>query len=247
MRQFNISGKILALSIVLLFGLSIVGSMIIGYWRTESSKIPTRIEGGPFAGAYDPAAIKGSYTFKDIESAFKIPVAQLAEAFAFAVSGEPETTQPKSFEAYPQPVEGEVGTDSIRLFVSLYTSIPYEAEEDTRLPYSALALLRREDKIDEERWAELKDRYGVEMGSPSGMSEAPISESGSILEIKGNTTYGQLFDAGLTALTIEEVIGIKAGNRDQAIKDHLEAEGLEFSQYKTLLQEKVDNVQKGGN
>ncbi|ADK79644.1 hypothetical protein [Sediminispirochaeta smaragdinae] len=244
MRQFNISGKILALSIVLLFGLSIGGSMIIGYWRTESSKIPTRIESGPFAGAYDPAAIKGSYTFENIESAFKIPVAQLAEAFVFAVSGEPETTQPKSFEAYPQPAEGEVGTDSMRLFVSLYTSIPYEAEEDTRLPYTALALLRREGKLDEARWAELKDRYGVEMESPNEVPKAPTSETGSTLEIKGNTTYGQLFDAGLTTLTIEEVIGIKAGNRDQVIRDHLGAAGLEFSQYKALLQKKVDNVQK---
>lgn len=248
MKQVHAGSRTIAVSVLLLFGLTIGVSMMTGWWHTESRKVPARIAEGDFAGEFDPGDIRGSYTFSDIEEAFGIPVEHLAEAYAFAVTGDPSSVQPKLFEEFPQPEEGEIGTDSLRLFVSLYKGIPYEPEEDTKLPNSALAVLKREGIIDEARRSELKDRYGVEMESVSDdetgaqTDEVPASP---VLEIKGKTTFGELYDAGLTAGEVNGILGMEPGGASESVRDFLAAAGLEFSVYRALLQEALEKQSQG--
>ena len=50
---------------VFIFG-GIAITSVTGYWQTSSSKIPAKYQGGEFAGQYDPADIRGSYSFGEI-------------------------------------------------------------------------------------------------------------------------------------------------------------------------------------
>jgi hypothetical protein len=242
MKQIHATSGAIALTLIALFGLTIILSMFTGQWKTESSKVPAVIASGEFAGEYDPGDIRGSYTFSDIQSAFGVPVDHLAEAYAFAAGENPETVQPKMFESFPQPEEGEVGTDSLRFFVSLYKGIPYTPEEDTKLPLTAVDLLAEEGKIDTARREELKKQYGVEMGrgTPAAEESSATAElSEPVLDVKGKTTYGELYQAGLTADDIQSIIGIPPEKDAESVRDHLSSEGMEFSEYKARLQEAV--------
>ena len=53
----------------------------MGWWQTESTKEAAVFTSGEFAGQANPADIRGSYTFGDVEKNFGIPAALLAQAF----------------------------------------------------------------------------------------------------------------------------------------------------------------------
>jgi len=125
------------------FIVGIGGTMIFNLWQTTSSKVPATYTSGEFAGEYNPADIRGSYSFGDIEEAFAVPVAALAAAFAVDDTENPAAFLSKSLEdLYGVMENGEVGTDSVRWFVALYTGLPYSPEEDTLLPSTALSVLQ---------------------------------------------------------------------------------------------------------
>ncbi len=119
-------------------------SMATGWWKTTSTKEPVRFSEGEFAGTANPADIRGSYTWLDIEAAFGVP-AELA-ARAFSSSALPLAPEGK-INALETAYEGtlpegrEIGTDSVRLFVARYLGLPYEPEEGTVLPVGALEIL----------------------------------------------------------------------------------------------------------
>lgn len=246
MKEIRVQEKAIAVIQILLIGGSILLSMALGYWKTESSKTPAKFTEGDLAGQYNPADIRGSYTFEDIEKAFGIPVDVLAEAYRFAVTGDPGKVQPKIFEEFPQPEEGDVGNDSMKLFVSLYLGIPYEPEEDTRLPNSAIIVLRDRGKLGDD-WMAFRDRYGVAMEEGAAPAEETAEEKGeapeeTVLEIKGKTTFGELYDRGLTEAEVGEILGVEPGKSGTNIRDFLTEAGLEFSLYKAKLQEAVDSL-----
>jgi len=53
----------LAFVILVVFFGGIGASGALNYWQTESSKIPEKFLTGEVAGEYNPADIRGSYTF----------------------------------------------------------------------------------------------------------------------------------------------------------------------------------------
>lgn len=65
--------------VVSIFG-TIGATALTGVWQTEGDRVPRLITDGEYEGSYDPADIRGSYTFADIESAFAVPATKLAEA-----------------------------------------------------------------------------------------------------------------------------------------------------------------------
>ncbi len=158
--------KIRALTVAILLIVIILGGVLIlkvsGLWITEGSKVPTKITTGEFSGVSNPADIRGSYTFEDININFNIPAEITAKAFSINISDE----EAKSFQAKEleliygelEDVEGDIGTDSIKLFVSLYLGIPFTAEEDTYLPSTAIELLLQEGKITQEEFNELSKK-----------------------------------------------------------------------------------------
>ena len=133
-------------------------STALGYWRTESSKEPVKFETGEAAGEYNPADIRGSYTFNDLEEVFGISAETLALAYGFADLDNPGAVQVKMLEeAYGVVGDREIGTDSIRLFVALYKGLPYSPEEDTALPDTAWEVLEREAAASEAALEQFQD------------------------------------------------------------------------------------------
>src|SRR5512134_1233403 len=74
----------------LLFG-GIAFSSVMGWWQTESSKVPVTFSEGEFAGQANPVDIRGSYTFGDIANSFNVAPEILAQAFG--ITG----TEPAAF------------------------------------------------------------------------------------------------------------------------------------------------------
>ncbi len=152
--------KSYALGIIILavlFGMVFL-SDTIGYWATESKKEPSEITTGEFAGEYNPADIRGSYTFADIENSFQIPVKTLANAFGIPES-EAETFQLKSLEIMYGSLADEakeIGTSSVRYFVALYKGLPYELSETVYLPKQAVDILISEGIVSGDEMEELK-------------------------------------------------------------------------------------------
>lgn len=240
------------------FLIGIGGTIIFNLWQTTSSKVPATYTSGEFAGEYNPGDIRGSYSFGEIEEAFSVPVAGLAEAFGVEDSENPAAVLCKSLEdMYGQVDNGEIGTDSIRWFVALYTGLPYTPEEDTLLPSPALSVLQ--GRLSEAELEEVKARTvslpdlasapEIEAAKHEAAPEAAAaveqadthteSEAG---EVKGKTTFGELQSWGLSKEEIEEALGLPVGKAGVAVRDYCTENGIEFSAVKEALQAAVDRA-----
>lgn len=240
------------------FLIGIGGTIIFNLWQTTSSKVPATYTSGEFAGEYNPGDIRGSYSFGEIEEAFSVPVAGLAEAFGVEDSENPAAFLCKSLEdMYGQVDNGEIGTDSVRWFVALYTGLPYTPEEDTLLPSPALSVLQ--ERLNDAELEEVKARTvslpdlapapDIEAAKDEAVPEAAAaveqedthteSEAG---EVKGKTTFGELQSWGLSKEEIEEALGLPVGKAGVAVRDYCTENGIEFSAVKEALQAAVDRA-----
>lgn len=144
----KINAKFIAFAIVASFVVGIGGSKIIGYWQMEGSKTPAAIKEGDFAGLPNPADIRGSYTWEDLGKAFKFDPAWAMEAFGVTDRMSKLNSLETIYDKSMLPEGTEIGTGSVRYFVSLLTGIPLEAEADNIFPISAIPILRAHSKAD---------------------------------------------------------------------------------------------------
>jgi len=236
--------------VLVVFILGIGGTMIFNLWQTTSSKVPATYSSGEFAGEYNPADIRGSYSFGDIEEAFAVPVTALAEAFAVDDTENPAAFLCKSLEElYGAMENGEVGTDSVRWFVALYTGLPYTPEEDTLLPSASISVLRErlnETELETVRaktvdLSAVSQEYGAgpESPAPEQTDTHTETESG---EVKGNTTFGELLSWGVSKEAIEKALGLPIGKAGVTVRDYCIENGIEFSTVKDALQRAADQA-----
>lgn len=233
--------------VVSLFG-GIALSAALGWWSTESTKQPARFTEGAFAGDYNPADIRGSYTFADIEAAFDVPAQTLAQAFDVSTD-DPAAFVVKDLETRYAESPLEIGTASVRLFVALYAGLPYDlaVEEETYLPQKAVNILRNHVTLTPEQEAYLAAHtVSVESApAPAGEAQptpAPASEEENPYTIKGKTTFGDLLEWGVPQAVIEQTLGASMPNAAVKIKDYCTQNGLAFETIKTTLQAEVDKV-----
>jgi len=236
----NIAGLILP---VLFIG-GILLSSALGYWKTESSKKPTKFTTGIFEGEADPADIRGSYSFSDLEKAFDIPVETLAKAFGFSSSDNPEEIKLKEFEErYGIISDFEIGTSSMKLFTALYKGLPYEPEDDTGIPQPAWNILNKEGATDKETLETYNERVvsleGLEVST--GTAEH-TEESEEETTIKGKTLFSDLLNWGLSKEQIDDALGMSMGTPGDSVRDFCSDQGIEFSTVKEPLQELLDNM-----
>jgi hypothetical protein len=245
------------------FILGIGGTMIFSLWQTTSSKIPATYTAGEFAGEYNPADIRGSYSFGDIEEAFAVPVEALARAFAVDEAENPAAFLCKSLEDIYGVVEnGEVGTDSVRWFVALYTGLPYTPEEDTLLPSASMAVLGErltEAELETVRaktvnLSALGERNAVDnLATDSQPADSQTAETQAADthaeteagEVKGNTTFGELQSWGVSKETIEKILGLPIGKAGVTVRDYCIENDIEFSVVKDALQAAADTALGG--
>jgi len=254
----NMTSKSLAaIIVVILFG-GIIFSTAMGWWQTESTKEPMTFTEGEFTGLSNPADIRGSYTFGDIEKSFGIPSTVLAQAFIVATDS-PSAFAVKGLEEMYAASEFEVGTASVRLFVAFYNGLPFDLSTDMYLPENAAALLK-ERTLTPERLAYLDSHTVPNPTAESDSPEAaPVSATESAPEVvatpsaatseasteklvKGKTTFREVLDWGVSQETIEQVMGIPMPNALTKIKDYCIEKGLDFETIKSTLQVEVDKV-----
>lgn len=242
---------------VILFG-SIAFTTAMNWWQTESQKVPAKFSEGEAAGEYNPADIRGSYTFQNIQDAFDVPVEDLAAAFAIPAASDPAAFAVKELETLytAQAAAGqEVGTASVRYFVALYTRLPYEITEEVFLPAPAVQILQNLGVLTVEQQAYL-DTHTVLFTTPPAettvpaettpqpaATEAAHTESANDTTIKGKTTFQELLDWGVDQTVIETIIGGAMPAGGIKIKDYCTAQNLEFEGIKAALQTEVDKVQ----
>jgi hypothetical protein len=241
--------------VLVVFILGIGGTMIFNLWQTTSSKVPATYSSGEFAGEYNPADIRGSYSFGDIEEAFAVPVTALAEAFAVDDTENPAAFLCKSLEElYGAMENGEVGTDSVRWFVALYTGLPYTPEEDTLLPSASISVLR--NRLGEAELEAVRAKT-VDLSAVSQVAaipgSSPVAESVAAQqtdthtetesgEVKGNTTFGELLSWGVSKEAIEQALGLPIGKAGVTVRDYCIENGIEFSTVKDALQRAADQA-----
>ncbi|MDA3809204.1 MAG: hypothetical protein PF518_02625 [Spirochaetaceae bacterium] len=225
---------------IILMVTGVIVTMISGYWATEGSKDPVKFEEGEFTGVSNPADIRGSYSFGDIEKAFDIPVDTLAAAFGFSGEDNPELIQVKSFEAVYGIINGkEIGTDSMRYFVALYKGLPFVVEEGTALPKPAASILRKEANLTEEQLVEISEN-SVTLET-THIEENSENDETELREIKGKTMFADLYDWGVSKEELEVILEIPVGVRGESIRDFCIANGIEFSTVKDRIQDLVDS------
>jgi hypothetical protein len=109
---------------IIMFG-GIAVSAALGWWQTESTKVPAAFTEGEYEGQANPADIRGSYTFSDISDSFDVTPEILAQAFQVTSDG-PASFAVKDLEALYLDSGYEIGTNSIRLFVAFYAGLPFD-------------------------------------------------------------------------------------------------------------------------
>ena len=162
------SKPLAALLFVILFG-GIAVTTAFGWWTTTTTKIPLTYTEGEAAGQYNPADIRGSYTFGDVADLFQVPLADLAAAFSLPAGGDPAAFEVKTLEALSEGSGVEIGTASLRLFVAWYRGLPYEPADDTFLPEAAARILTEKAALTPEQVAFLQTHTaGAPASAPPG-------------------------------------------------------------------------------
>jgi len=243
----KIRSRHMAPIILTFFVIGIAGTMVLNLWDTEKEKVPARYKSGDFVGQYDPSDIRGSYTFADINEAFNIPVEELAKAFGFSDAENPTALKAKDVEGtYGKMEEGELGTDSIRLFVAYYKGLPFDPEEDTLIPGPAISILKEKGKLTKEQENGLKDIIislsELKSFTTWGSAEATAGhETTEEFTIKGKTTFQELLDFGITKEEIEKILGQPMGRSGVALRDFAVDKGIELSEFKPKLEALVES------
>lgn len=243
------------LLVTLLFG-GIGFTSAMNWWQTESTKEPARYTEGEAAGQYNPADIRGSYTFGDINRAFEVPLADLQIAFRVPAGVDLASYPVKSLEEQFADLPVEMGTASVRMFVAFYKGLPYtvSADEETYLLPEAAEVLKARGSLLPEQAAYLETHIVVEdapQPAPTSQPEqpaagaatpAPTEHAAPERTVTGKTTFQDLLDWGVTQESIEGILGSSMPAPGTAIKDYLSLKGLEFSTLKGQFQAEVDQI-----
>jgi hypothetical protein len=248
-----IRSKSLALiTMAVVFG-GIFSSAWMGIWQTESQKIPVRYQEGAAAGEYNPADIRGSYSFGEISNLFDIPLDVLGRAFRLPADINLADFQNKELETLYADLDEdkEIGTASMRLFVAYYKGLPYTPNEDIYLLKPAVNILKNQAELSPEQIFFL-DTHNIDLETPESAS-APASAgekaSGTGEEhdedaqiVRGKTTFTDLLEWGLAEESIQIIIGGEIPNPIMLVRDYCTENGIEFSTIKTELQTEVDKL-----
>jgi len=235
------------LSLGIMFG-GIAIFVGLGIWQTESTKIPAKFSTGIYEGLANPADIRGSYTFAEVAEAFDVPAEILKEAFMISSDIDAEKIQTKDLEGMYSFEDGtEIGNGSVKLFVALYKGLPYALSDDYIFDKGVALIKQNQSELSTEIEAYLVEHTVLSEGLETKENEIAsvaidTSEATSSEEnlIKGNTTFQQVLDMGITVEAVESIINADLPQRSMTVKDYCMNENLEFSVIKAALQELIE-------
>jgi len=236
--------------IILVFFFAGIGSTIaLNLWNTTSSKTPVKFTSGEYAGSYNPADIRGSYTLGEVSNLFNVPLEELGIGFGLNDVENLALFKNKDLEARYENLKEqgfEVGNGSVKMFVALYTGAPYILEDDTYLLAPAVDILKAQGNLTEDQLKFLEE-HTIEFNGENINSDltkntgTPVEHAKENDEkvVKGNTTFQEVLDWGVSKDEIEQALGGKMPHPLTNIKDFCLKEGIEFSAIKNALQEKI--------
>jgi hypothetical protein len=244
----KLSSTAIAVVVVVAFAGGVLGAQVAGVWQTEGSKTPARLATGAFAGEYDPADIRGSYSFGDIGEAFEVPVSALAAAYGVGNTDNPEAILVKTLEEAFEGLheELEIGTDSVRLFVAKYLDRPITVADSTGIPETAIPILEERGTVDPEllsRVVVLPTEATDAVAAAPDAARAPEEEEREERTIRGMTTFAELLGWGVAEEDLEAVFSGSIGPPSAALRDYAKEVGVEFSVVKDRIQALVDETQ----
>ncbi|MEA5059897.1 MAG: hypothetical protein VB049_07660 [Candidatus Pelethousia sp.] len=151
----KIKPQIAILIVLVIFISGILITSAAGIWSTKAAKVPAKLKDEQHAEAYDPADIRGSYTFSDISKWYNIPLDDLSAAFGIdkAIAS---NFKCKDLESVYGESPDEVGTASVKMFTAYYLGLPYEPGEETYLPEAAVKILTEKGNLTQEQQAYLE-------------------------------------------------------------------------------------------
>ena len=244
----KIKSSVLGIVVIVVIFAGIGISSSLGLWQTTSSKVPVTFKEGDFKGEYNPADIRGSYSFDDISNTFDIPLNDLANAFGVSDIENVGEFKNKDLEVLYSDLKEkglEIGNDSVRVFVALYKGLPYELSPDTYLLKEAADILKNSAQLSDEQKKYLEnnsvDISSVQAQQPINTTEDTEHNEETETIVKGKTTFREVLDWGVSKEDIEQVIGHELPNPLTNIKDFCGENGLEFSTIKSELQQKIGN------
>ena len=138
-----------------IFVLGIISTSVTGLWTTTSTKTPDKLNEPAYSDSYDPADIRGSYTFFEISNLYSVPLEDLATAFGVDAAGA-TSFKSKDLESIYAESEYEIGTNSIKMFVAFYLGLPFDTAEETYLPNAAAMILTEKGNMTQEQRDYLK-------------------------------------------------------------------------------------------
>ena len=240
----KLKSNVLTIAVLaILFG-GILLSSSLGWWQTESSKEAATFTEGEFAGMPNPADIRGSYTFGDVQANFGVPAELLAQAFQVEIT-DSAAFPVKELEAQYEDSAAEIGTASVRLFVALYTGLPYDLTVETSyLPESAVQILQtRELTVEQNDYLSSHTVALDALPTAEAVVETAPAAEEEVADtfIKGKTTFAEVLSWGVTQEQIEAVLGLPMPSENlTVIKDFVVENGLDFETVKSELQAVVD-------
>ncbi len=246
--------------LIVIFG-GIAGTMAFNLWNTEGgggvqgsggSGVPVTFKVGEFSGEYNPADIRGSYSFGHISELFKIPLTEMGTAFGLGATENLEYFKCMDMHAAYANMEEdvEIGTGSMKVFVALYAGLPYAIPDDEYLPQSAVELLKANVILTEDQVAFL-DTHGIDISGLQIIEPSTVTGEGTPTEgheesiernIKGNTTFKEVLDWGVPEEEIEDIIGEKLPATGMTIRDFTNQKGLDYGYIKASLQAKINAI-----
>jgi hypothetical protein len=247
LKSLTLAGLIV---VILFGGISISSAMNL--WQTESQKVPVKYTEGEAAGEYNPADIRGSYTFGEVSELFGVPLTDLQAAFRLPAGADPAAYQLKSLEAQFADLPVEMGTGSVRLFVAFYKGLPYvlAADEETFLFTEAVAILKQQGKLTPEQAIYLSSHTagGQRVSEEEPVQAVPDNEAQvtatvhapAAYTVTGRTTFQDLLDWGMPKETIEMLLGEPMPAAQILVKDFANSKGITFSELKGQIQAEVD-------
>lgn len=218
-----------------IFG-GVLVTMATGIWSTTSNKVPVTYKDGEYQGEYNPADIRGSYTFEEVSTLFNVDLKVLYQAFGIPEDTDGGQIKTKDLEEMYGNEGVDIGNESVRLFVGLYKNLPIQLE-DAFLPKQAVEIIREANPaLTAEQDDYLKNHQAE--GSPDELSEdnlGTVQESENTQLVKGQTTFQQVLDAGISREMIEQIIGTDLPPTHQTVRDYCTSQELRFSVIKEQL------------
>jgi len=197
-------------------------------WQTTSSK---KLESRESSGKYNPADIRGSYTFSELSDLYGIELKVFYEAFGISEGTDGAVMKVKDLEAMHANSGAEIGTESVQAFVSMYRNFTMPLG-DAMIPKRAAELILQENPYLTEEQKVYIDTHTVDIGQPITGVTLPEKEK---FAVTGTTTFQELLDSGVDKEEIEAVLGRSMPVSNQIIKDFCIEAGLTFSEVKGKL------------